>query len=301
MKIYYKNLTIINITVLVLFVFIYSNTIIAQSNSFKNLVDKNEIIEDSIAVLNIELDNLQNLFKQLNSEIYQLKTNLRKNNNPIKRLKLDGKLKESLSYADRIKQLNIQIENFNIELKSNYKKIINNINHLINIEIKKFNSTDNSFLKTSIIEKVNKYEEGKQIYYKILNEEITTVNEDNTIVINPNDNVDRLNLKIDLIKDRLNFLYEEKIYLLQKKEEFNSDRLMYIEMSDFLNDLKRNIDEEQEFYDPDRAEQINIKIKNIESKIKNIEERLTITHKGRLYYKEKLKKFNNYKKLLITK
>jgi len=295
----YKNLASLNIICIIFFVFICSNQITAQSDSIQRFTEESEAIQDTINIFKVHLDDLRKRFEKLNNEIYQLKTELRNSENPIKRIKLEGKLKESSRYADQIKQRNIQIEELNSKLKHNYKKIIKDINRRINLEIKKFNSTDNSSLKTAIIEKVDTYEEEKQKYYKLLDKQIPTVIEDNSIVISNNDNLDRINLKIDLIKDRLTFLEEEKKYLHKTKEGLNSDLLIYVEMTDFINDIGRNIDEEQEFYDPDRAEQINRKMKEIKNKLQSIEQRLKNISKSKIYYNRKLNEFNNYKKSLL--
>lgn len=299
MRINYKNLTSLNILNFIFLTFVCSNLVIAQSNSIQHFTEESRAIQDTINTLKIHLDDLQNRFIKLNKEIYQLKTVLRTGENPIKRIKLESELKESSKYADQIKQINIRIEELNNKLKGNYKEIIKEINHQINMEIKKFNSTNISSLKTIIIKKVNSYEEEKQRYYKILNEEIPSVVEDSSIVINSNDNLERLDLKIDLIKDRLTFLEEEKKYLLKKKEELTSDFLIYKEMSDFMNDLRRNIDEEQEFYDPDRTEQINLRMKEIKNRITSDEKRLNDITKSKLYYQQKLKIFNDYKNSLL--
>lgn len=300
MMIKYKYLALVNIFSTILLVFIGINSINAQSTKYHTLLKELEKIEDSINTFQGELDELQKQFALLNSEIFELKTELRINNNLIKKIKLEGKLKESSKYTNRIKKIIIKLEGLNNRRKRNYQKIIEDINYKVNLAITKFNSTNNSSVKSSIIENVNRYENEKKKYYKRLNQKIPTVLEDSSIEINSNDNLDRLNLKVALIKDRLTFLEEERKYIFKKKEELNSDLSMYIEMSDFIRALRRNIDDEQEFYDPSRAEQIYQNIKDIKNKLKSLKERLAYINKSETYYKLKLERFNIYIKSLLS-
>ncbi len=296
-----KNLVTANIVLFLMLAFVCTNPVIAQSYSIQNLVTESKTIQDSITTLQLHLDDLQNRFGQLNSDIYRLKTELRAVENPIKRIKLERALKESSKYAEQIKLINLRIEDLDKKLKSNYKEIINVLNEKINSEINNFNSTDESSLKTTIIEKVNELEDKKQQYYKLLNEKIPVIIKDKTIEITTKDNLSSINLKIYLLKDKLAFLEEEKKYLLQKKKEFNADLSIYTEMSNFMSDLRRSLDEEQEFYDPDRAEKITLKIKEIKNKLSSINKRLSAIRENKIYYTRKLNKFNKYKKSLLLR
>lgn len=296
-----KNLVTANIVLFLMLAFVCTNPVIAQSYSIQNLVTESKTIQDSITTLQLHLDDLQNRFGQLNSDIYRLKTELRAVENPIKRIKLERALKESSKYAEQIKLINLRIEDLDKKLKSNYKEIINVLNEKINSEINNFNSTDESSLKTTIIEKVNELEDKKQQYYKLLNEKIPVIIKDKTIEITKKDNLSSINLKIYLLKDKLAFLEEEKKYLLQKKKEFNADLSIYTEMSNFMSDLRRSLDEEQEFYDPDRAEKITLKIKEIKNKLSSINKRLSAIRENKIYYTRKLNKFNKYKKSLLLR
>jgi flagellar biosynthesis chaperone FliJ len=290
---------LLKISIFLFATFISSGIMYAQTDLLKNLENDFIVLNDSVKTLKNRLAKVHVEFDKLNEGIYRLKTELLHSNNPLKKIELKNKLSKSSKIANQIKNIEVQIDKLNKETNKKRKKIISVLNHLINFEIKKFNSTDSSKLKISIIKEVINYENKKQYYHKLSNESVQRIDENPEININPNDNLDKINLKIDLIKDRLAFLKEERKYLQKKREELNSDLSVYVEMNDFMKDIRRNIDEEQEFYDRDRVEQIKLKIKKIKSELKKIEERLKTISVSDAYYKEKLIEFNKFKKNLL--
>lgn len=275
-------------------------SVYGQIKSISDLVDKVAEIQDSIRYIEAQKDDFRNQFDILNKKIFNLKSGNEITDNPLKKIQLERALKESARYAEKIHRANYDIERLNKKLKLIYREIISKINLQINIDIDRFNSIGDRVNKIDIIEHINQLENEKSHYYKLLNEDIPTILiDDSSLVVSKDDNLRDLKLKKALINDRLSFLIEEEEYLIIKKEELNNDLSVYKEMKDFITDLRRGIDEDQEYFDPDKTEQINSKINEITTKTELIDERLKKIKISKDYYKRKLKEVNERQKNIV--
>jgi len=295
---YFFRLIIFIVSLLVI---VTSKTILAQSALVDSLQSNIDSIKDSISILDSHKIQLTKSFDRINEEIYELKSDLKENDNIFSKFNLENLLKKATLYADSISKINTLIESLDADLTKNYEIIINELALLIEQEAGLLKNAKSSKEKVAILNKLHSLEKSKQIYQDLIGNVLPIERKTPPLIIEPDDSIERIKLKINIVKDKISQTQIEEKYLLQRKEELKSDRSIYEEMLSFIHDLKQDIDEEQEFYDQDRVDQLKSKIKKIELKISGIDERLIEIKNEEKNYDELLKKFNEYLKALLGK
>lgn len=293
---YFFRLIIFIVSLLVI---VTSKTILAQSALVDSLQSNIDSIKDSISILDSHKIQLTKSFDRINEEIYELKSDLKENDNIFSKFNLENLLKKATLYADSISKINTLIESLDADLTKNYEIIINELALLIEQEAGLLKNAKSSKEKVAILNKLHSLEKSKQIYQDLIGNVLPIERKTPPLIIEPDDSIERIKLKINIVKDKISQTQIEEKYLLQRKEELKSDRSIYEEMLSFIHDLKQDIDEEQEFYDQDRVDQLKSKIKKIELKISGIDERLIEIKNEEKNYDELLKKFNEYLKALL--
>lgn len=278
---------------------VLSNELSGQIGSLDSLRTSISNSEKILEKLKLQKEAVSLSFDRINSKIYRLKLNLSNSDNPLTRIELNKNLKESNLYADSIETLNLLIRRSTSLLSSQYKDIISILNELILSEQNKFKKETNTQTKINIFEKVRQLDDERQKYQNLISKQTPAINLKISLNIEPGDTYNTIQLKIDIVNDRINSGNDERRLLFDKQKELRSELSIYQDMVDFMNDLRLNIDEEQEFYDRDRVNQLRYNIKQIKNKIQNIDERLKSIDKEEKLFMDKLDKLKKHLNSLL--
>ncbi len=282
--------------------FLYnSNEILAQVNSLDSLRTSILTSENNLTKLKSHKEIISSSFNQINDKIYQLKLNLNSSDNPLTRIELNKKLKESNMYADSIETLNQLIRKSASMLNSKYQELISVLNGLIASEQNKFKKATGTQAKINIFEKIRQLEDERQKYQDLITKQSPALNLKTSLNIEPGDTYNTIQLKIDIVNDRINSGNEERHTLFERQKELRSELSIYQDMLDFMNDLRLNTDEEQEFYDRDRINQLRYNINQIKNKLQNIDERLKAINKEEKFFREKSDRLKKYLNSLLKR
>ncbi len=258
----------------VIIILLLSDELIGQVNSLDSLRTSISNSENALSKLKLQKNDISSSFNQINDKIYQLKLNLNNSDDPLKRIELNKLLKESNSYADSIEDMNSLIRNITLVLNAKYQNIISVLNEVIFKEQNKFKKETNTQSKINIFEKITLLDKERQKYQDMISTKNPNLNLSLSLDIEPNDSYKTIQLKIDIINDRIHLANDERNSLIGQQKELQSGLSIYQDMLDFMADLRLNIDQEQEFYDQERVNQLRYNIKQIKNKLQNIGEKL---------------------------
>lgn len=263
-------------------------------------------IRDSISIIKQSKNQLANkenelniLFKAVNKKITLLKKELKNKFNPLKKIELNDNLKKSNSLANQIDSINNRRLTLNKKLNDLYKILVELLNSNLNAKLKILKQINDLSKKIEIIKQINSMEQQKKQLNNLIQKKTVFNTKKLNLVIEPDDDFVRIQLKTDIIKDKINSLKKVENELNITKKELNSDLSIYKEMLDFIKDIRRDIDEEQEIYGQDKIDQFNMYISKTNEKLNNIKKSIASVKINIKKYSEKLKLFNNYKLKLL--
>ncbi len=249
-----------------------------------DLSRKREVIDvDSLrTVIRIKQDSLSQLksmqlhrqdeFQSINAKIYRYKEN--KGSNPLKDYRLQNELKKSRKMADQIEKNKIQINSLENELQHLYQVAIKQIDRKIQNNLANSKNALNQTKKPSDFETIQNLEKEKADYYNRL-KAINDVDEDwKKLRIEPGDTRQRIQMKTAILQDKLANIELVIQQRKQRLQELDKDRQVYQEMMGFYVDLKLAVDEEQEFFDRNRVDELQDQIDSIDKKRKELRQEI---------------------------
>ncbi|MHB1687063.1 MAG: hypothetical protein ACYCVH_06800 [Ignavibacteriaceae bacterium] len=253
--------------------------------------------ENNLSKLKLQKENIYKIFNQINNKIYKIKLN--NSDDPISRIELNKYLKVSNLYANSLDSLNSLINSSLSLLNIKYNNLITKLNGMILNEQEKFKKETNAQKKINIFETIQKLDKERQKYLDSINKSSTKMDLSIPLNIEPNDSFERIKLKIDIINDRIHYTDEERRTLLNRQNELKSELSIYQDMLDFMADLRLNIDEEQDFYDRDRVNQLHYHVREIKKELSEVEIRLKTIDVEKSRFLEKLKIFKKFLDTLL--
>lgn len=231
-----------------------------------------QVAQDSLIKLESIQSQLEREFQQVNARIYHYKQDST-NGNPLKNYRLQSALKTSHKMADQIEKHEMQIKSLEKKLQYLYQTSIQQIDREIQKNLtnskKAFDQKKNSSIKFKTIQKLEK---EKADYYDRL-KAIKIIDEDwKNLRLEPGDTSQRIQLKTAILQDKRTSLELSIQQQNVRLEELKKDRKVYQEMLGFYADLKLAIDDEQEFFDRNRIDELKDRVDDIDTKIRELEQ-----------------------------
>ncbi len=278
--------------VLIFILLLYVQKSLCQVKAIDSLRISIATDEIVLSKLKSQKETISELFKSINNKIYEIK--LKNTGNLLNNIKLSQYLKESNLYADSIETINSLVNRILLSLNNKYNSVITILNGMILTEQEKFKKETVAQKKIDIFNNIQDMEKEKQKFLDKLNINTTKINIETPVEIEAGDSFESVKLKIDILYDRINYIDKERNRLSESQNELKSEILIYQDMLDFLAELRLNIDEEQDFYDRDRVNQLRYQIRDIKSELSDNEIKLKNmgVEKNKCLYK--IDKFKNY-------
>lgn len=278
--------------VLIFILLFYPQKLLCQGKALDSLRASIATDENTLINLKSQKETISKLFKSINDKIYEIK--LKKTSNLLNNIKLNQYLKESNLYADSIDTINSLVNSILLSLNNKYNSVITRLNEMILTEQEKFKKETIAQKKIDIFNNIQDMEKEKQKFLDKLNIDTTRINIETPVEIEAGDSFESVKLKIDILYDRVHYIDKERNRLSENQNELKSEMLIYQDMVDFLAELRLNVDEEQDFYDRDRVNQLRYQIREIKSELSDNEIKLKSmgAEKNKCLYK--IDKFKNY-------
>ena len=186
------------------------------------------------------------------------------------------------------------------ELQSNYRQIITVTDSLIKQKIQGIQEQQDNRSQLAALNLISILEKEKKIWQKKLIELTPDVTEKPLLKIEPDDNIERLQLKIKLLQDHIRQVDGELKKLHKRRADLQSDLQIYEEMLSFMDNLQQNIDPEQEYFDQERNDQLKDDMRNTKLKISGIDERVKQLMRQKTDLGNKLQQFKEYLKKMLN-
>ncbi len=277
------------------FIFCFSG-LRAQIQSIDSLRVAITIKEDSLKNLDKNYKRIKQSFDMLNAEIFRQKKGQETSSNPLLRLSLSNNLKESASLAGKLEKLQKQKLRIRRELQSAYRRIITITDSVVKQKMQAVHNKQNKRLQITGLDLITLLEKEKKIWQKKLTELAPAKSQKPRLEIEPGDNIERMQLKIQLLQDHIRQLEGELKKLHKRRSGLQSDLQIYEEMFSFMDNLQQNIDPEQEYFDQEHSDQLKDDVRNTKLKISGIDERLNQLAGQKKELENKLKQFKEYLK-----
>lgn len=285
---------IFRLTFFITLIFSFTNNLQAQSQLLDSLRTIIRVKEDSLAQAVEFQKRIVQTFDAVNEKIYKQKKELVNSSNPILQLRLKGNLKESARIAGRMDELQEKIRRLRKGLRKDYRTVITVADSIINNNMQILDKANDDSIRIATLNRISKIEMEKKVWQKKLSELAPAVSMMPSLEIEPDDNIERLLLKIKILHDRIKHARGEIEKLNKSSRELNSDLQIYREMVSFMDNLQQNIDPEQEYFDQERSDQLKEEVRNIELRISRINEQKKQLLDEKTKLTEKLKQFEKY-------
>jgi chromosome segregation ATPase len=292
----------LGIAFFITYIFFFSSDLCAQMTPIDSLRSAIITKESSLQQLDNIHQRVMQSFKVLNKEIFRQKKALETSSNPIVRLKLDTNLKESSSLALKIKKLKEDKQHLSQNLQNVYKQLIAVIDGLIKSKMQAVHVRQT---KQAQIEEalniVGLLEGEKKVLQNKLLQSSPITSKKPLLKIEPDDSIERIKLKIQVLQDRILKIDGDLIQLNKRRLELQADLQIYEEMLSFMENLQQNIDPEQEYFDEEQNEQIKDDVRNTKLKISGIEGRFHELSNQKKELQNKLHRFEEYYENMLTR
>lgn len=282
------------LAVLMASIFFFTSVLSAQIPTIDSLRLNIKTKEDSLKQLGQNYEQIKKSFDALNAKIFRQKQELEKSSNPLINLKLKANLKESAILATKLEKLQKQKQHLRLELKNMYRQIITGIDSLLQQKIRLIQKQQNSHSQIAALNSIDLLEKEKKIWQQKIIELRPDLTELPSLEIEPNDNIERLQLKIQILQDRIRQVKNELKKLHKRRAELQADVQIYEEMLSFMDNLQQNIDLEQEYFDQERSDQIKNDMRNTKLKLSGIDERVIKLTRQKTEMENKLQQFKKY-------
>ncbi len=249
--------------------------VMAQTVSLNNLRSTIQIMQDSLTIYQTSKVKIDREFQKINVKIYNDKKKMKMGGNPLLRFRLNAKLKSSREITNTIEILDKKIQSLQMRLQQKYKAIIPAIDKQVENRLEFIR--ENKAKKEKInpeLEQIRKLEKEKIVYTNQLQEIQVGKATWQNIKIEKNDSRQRIKMKLVILQDKLQNLGR---FILQEKKrqiDLKRDRKVYDEMYGFYKELSRSIDDEMEFVDRNRIDELKDRVENISDKIHQSEMKL---------------------------
>ncbi|NOY60164.1 MAG: hypothetical protein GXO75_14715, partial [Calditrichaeota bacterium] len=142
-------------------------------------------------------------------------------------------------------------------------------------------------------ETIQKLEKEKADYYNRL-KTIKVIDEEwKNLHVEAGDTPKRIQMKMAILQDKLASLERTIRQQKARLEELKKDRKVYQEMLSFYTDLKLAIDDEQEFFDRNRVDELQDRVDGIDTKIRELEQHINEMGADADTLKNKIEIFRN--------
>ena len=246
----------------------HSNCLFAQMARIDSLKETIKAKEDSLRLVKKEKAKIETEFQRKNIQIYQYKKRLLKENNPFLEYRLKQLLKNSQELANKLEKMQQTIRHLQSILQMEYRNLIEAINTDIQKHLNSLNKTKKGLPHYfSELDSIQSLEKEKNKFTNKLHGLPTQDTDWQKITIEPQDTPDKIQTKLAILQDKLlqfdKILREEN----QNLEQLKKDLSIYKEMLTFYLDLNQTIDEEREYFDRNRMDELRDWIDATDSKI----------------------------------
>ncbi|MBU1063377.1 hypothetical protein KJ762_01340 [bacterium] len=248
--------------------------ITAQELSINSLQQIITADEDSLAELIRKSASLSQSLDQLNETIFRQKQNFKGSSNPIKRYNLNRNLKEAQQIAAELEAAGVRTRTIRHRLQENYHRIINQYEATLQETMRTTEKNDRNRSTASVLSLLDTLETNKKKYQQKLANQPFQKSEQPSLEIEPEDKLERLQLKNTLLQDRIARLRQEEQQLKYRLEDFQSNLSVYEELIIFTDNLQQIIDPEQEYFDQERMDQLKEEVHALKANISRSLERL---------------------------
>ena len=263
---------------------------------------RNSIIakEDSLHQLNKTQKRLSQSFDALNAKIFAQKKELKASSNMFTWLKLKENLKKSNRLAVKLDRLQRREQRIKHALVNAYRQIIATIDSVVRQKMQTINNHENSRAKIELLNQINRLENEKKIWQTKLTAFSPNQAQEPLLKIEPDDTIERLRLKIQILQDRIRQIENELIKLHKRKDELKSDLQIYEEMLGFIDNLQQHIDPDQEYFDQERNDQLKENVRDIKLKISGIDERTNQLKQQKTNLENVVNQFKDHLKIMLN-
>lgn len=266
--------------------------VIAQPVSLDSMRATIQMMQDSLTTYQKSKEKIDREFQKINVKIYNDKKKLEKGANPLLRFRLNAKLKSSQEIANTIEVLDKNIQSLQMRLQQQYKAIILVIDKQVENRLEFIRENKEKKGKINLeLEQIRKLEKEKIVYTNQLQEIQVGRATWQNIKIEKNDSPQRIKMKLAILQDKLQNL--ERFILREKKRQIDlkRDRKVYDEMYGFYKELSRSIDDEMEFVDRNRIDELKDRVENISDKIHQSEVKLDEMKTNKIALEKKIRQF----------
>lgn len=244
-----------------------SGTVRAQQSALDSLQRIIVSREDSLSDLIQAQEVLSQSLDRLNKTIFRQKHELKESSNLIKKFQLNQNLKKARQIALKLENDETEIQTIQQRLQTNYRRVIDLYETALQTEMQTLEQNKEVRSKASILSRLSDLEsKKKKMQQKLTEHHYTKINEP-ALEIEPEDNIDRLQLKETIIEDRIARLQKEERQIQAHLKELKSNLSIYADMILFIDNLQQSIDPEQEYFSQERIEQLEDEVQLIKAGI----------------------------------
>jgi len=226
------------------------------------------------------ITQLSKEFNSINEKIYEYKADQNSGANPFSNLRMQNALKTSHELADSIDSINKQLRESKSKLQNACSAAIQQIELEIQHELE--------FIKLSPLDK--RQRKNRLALVKNLENEkadyaarLQTIKVDEKgwekIIIQPEDNLRRLQLKAALLEDFLSNLNQSVRFLESEIEKNRGDKKTYTELLDFYKELDESLDDDQDIFDRNRIEELRYKIEGLDGEFGRLKQQMSVLNR----------------------
>lgn len=289
----HRNLTIF-ITFLGVFIVSfqvsYAQHILPNTN-INNLKQQITLLQDSLEISQQQVDSIETIFDLYNEDIYQLQKNLESDNNPLLNIRLDRALRSAREIGNNLVEHNETLRRYEAQLQALYRKCI----QVIEQEVIKLTAEKDGIKSIEAqrkhLEKIEALESEKSSFHQLLEKKPIKGIDWRSLVIEENDSPRRIRLKKAIMDEQLVKLSGQIIEHENRKKTIEKDVKLYQEMLEFYNELNQGIDDDQEFLDQNRIEELNDRLDDLTSELKVLEGETEVLNRDLIVLRQRLTKF----------
>ena len=250
-------------------------------------------LQDSIATLQLRIAGVETNFDALNNTIYQSQKELETNNNPLVRLRLDRALRAARDLGDTLENLNKTLHRQEAKLQLLYEDAINTINEEIEKLVRDTSANRSPEVKRIKFEKIAALEMDKSVYQEQVANKQPRQTGWRSLEVQNSDSPRRIRLKKAILEEQLQTTQQQIADYRQRQVFIEKDQKLYQEMLDFYTELNQGIDDEQEFFDRNRLDELNDRLDLLATEKKTLEDTIGLLEQDMALLREKLGSFPN--------
>ncbi len=248
-------------------------------------------LQDSMESVQKQTDSIEVAFNAVNKNIYRYQKDLEANNNPLIRLRLDGALRSARDIGDRLERLNQIRRAFKQRLNVLYAEAISAIDKEIELLTAENHDSQSAKFQRKNFERIASLEAEKSAFHQLLSKKPVQVADWRLLKIEENDSPRRIRLKKSILEDQLRKLLQQIDDHDIRQKAIAKDQKLYQEMLEFYTELNQGIDDEQEFFDRNRLDELNDRLDVLGNEMKTLDEKIALLDRDVELLREKLGNF----------